>query len=144
MSVNDDFELGSSVLELRVFVVEDQQRMHGLLHELFSAVGGLKIVGTVTTEAEAILWLEEHRNNWDVAVLDLLLEQGSGMGVLPRCKASQANGRVVIFSNYTSPAVRKHCSELGADAVFDKAESARFTEYFVDLVDASKDRLAAA
>lgn len=127
-------------MELRVFVVEDQKRMHGLLRELFSAVGGLRIVGTVTTEAEAILWLDEHRSGWDVAVLDLLLEQGSGMGVIPRCRASHAGGRVVIFSNYASPAVRKHCTELGADAVFDKAESARFTEYFVDLVEARDGR----
>ena len=50
---------------------------------------------------------------------------------------------MVVFSNYTSPAVRKHCAELGADAVFDKAESARFTEYFVDLVDRGMDTHAA-
>ena len=136
--------IGSIVLDLRVFVVEDQQRMQSLLRELFSAVGGLRVVGTVTTEAEAILWLDEHRREWDVAVVDLLLEQGSGMGVIPRCKASHPAGRVVIFSNYASPAVRKHCVDLGADAVFDKAESARFTEYFVDLVNPGGDRMAAA
>ena len=119
-------------MSVRVFLVEDQQRMRALLGDLFSAVGGIRVVGTATTEAEALLWLGEHRHGWDVAVIDLLLDQGSGMGVIPRCKATNPSGRVVVFSNYASPAVRKHCSDLGADAVFDKAESRRFIEYFVE------------
>jgi two-component system OmpR family response regulator len=128
------------LLDLRVFVVEDQQRMHALLRELFAAVGGLSIVATAATEAEAIFWLEEHEGGWDVAVVDLLLEQGSGMGVIPRCKSLHPAGRVVIFSSYASPAVRKHCTALGADAVFDKADSGRFTEHFMELAQAGREQ----
>ena len=61
-----------------------------------------------------------------VAALRSLLDQGSGMGVIPRCRSTHPPGRVVVFSNYASPAVRRHCTELGADAVFDKADSPRF------------------
>ena len=124
-------------MSLRVFLVEDQQRMHALLRDLFSAVGGIEVVATATTEAEAQMWLVDHRGGWDVAVIDLLLEQGSGMGVISRCKSTNSRGRVVVFSSYASPAVRKHCRNLGADAVFDKTESTGFIEYFVEMAAAN-------
>jgi DNA-binding NarL/FixJ family response regulator len=120
-------------MSLRVFIVEDQHRLQSLLGELFDAVGGIEVASVSATEAEAMQWLDEHPGRWDVAVVDLLLEQGSGMGVIPRCKSTHPGGRVVVFSNYASPAVRRHCLDLGADAVFDKADSPGFIEYFIEM-----------
>lgn len=120
-------------MELKVFLVEDLQRMRGLLADLFSSMGGLSVVGSATTEAEAKLWLDEHVDGWDVAVIDLVLEQGSGMDVIRRCKAADGGGKVVVFSSYATPGVRQHCRDLGADAVFDKSETAGFITWLNDL-----------
>jgi DNA-binding NarL/FixJ family response regulator len=122
-------------VELRVFLVEDLQRMRGLLADLFTSMGGLKIVGASSTEAEAKLWLEDHRGEWDVAVVDLVLDQGAGMEVIRRCKADPGGGRVVVFSSYATPGVRQHCLDLGADAVFDKSETSGFISWFNELSD---------
>jgi DNA-binding NarL/FixJ family response regulator len=120
-------------VELRVFLVEDQQRMRGLLGDLFSSMGGLQVVGASSTEAEAKLWLEENRGEWDVAVVDLVLDQGAGMEVIRRCRAEPGGGKVVVFSSYATPGVRQHCLDLGADAVFDKSETSGFISWFNDL-----------
>jgi len=120
-------------VELRVFLVEDLQRMRSLLADLFSSMGGLRVVGSTSTEAEAKLWLEEHPSGWDVAVIDLVLEQGSGMEVVRRCKAEPGGGRIVVFSSYASAGVRQHCLDLGADAVFDKSETSGFITWISDL-----------
>jgi DNA-binding NarL/FixJ family response regulator len=120
-------------VELRVFLVEDLQRMRSLLADLFSSMGGLRVVGSATTEAEAKLWLDEHRSGWDVAVIDLVLDQGSGMEVIRRCKANTGGGRIVVFSSYATAGVRQHCLDLGADAVFDKSETGGFITWFSDL-----------
>jgi DNA-binding NarL/FixJ family response regulator len=120
-------------VELRVFLVEDLQRMRGLLADLFSSMGGLQVVGSANTEAEARYWLAEHRGEWDVVVIDLVLEQGSGMEVIRSCKAQDVGGKVVVFSSYATPGVRQHCLELGADAVFDKSETGGFINWFSDL-----------
>lgn len=120
-------------MELRVFLVEDLQRMRGLLADLFSSMGGLEVAGSASTEAEAKLWLDEHPSGWDVAVIDLVLDQGSGMEVIRRCKAEPTGGKVVVFSSYATPGVRHHCLELGADAVFDKSETSGFITWFSDL-----------
>ena len=120
-------------MELRVFLVEDLQRMRSLLEDLFSSMGGLTIVGSTSTEAEAKLWLEEHPGGWDLAVIDLVLDQGAGMEVIRRCRSDPAGGKVVVFSSYATPAVRQHCLDLGADAVFDKGQTAEFIAWFADV-----------
>lgn len=123
---------GDVGLELRVFLVEDLQRMRGLLADLFSSIGGLRVVGHAGTEAEANLWLSDHPGGWDVAVIDLVLEQGAGMHVINRCKADPQGGRIVVFSSYATPGVRRHCLDLGADAVFDKGQTEQFIAWFAD------------
>jgi DNA-binding NarL/FixJ family response regulator len=120
-------------VELRVFLVEDLLRMRGLLGDLFATMGGIRVVATATTEAEANLWLEENSGQWDVAIVDLVLEQGAGMNVIRRCKADPNGGRVVVFSSYATPGVRQHCLDLGAEAVFDKGDTASFIAWFDDL-----------
>jgi CheY-like chemotaxis protein len=119
-------------MELRVFLVEDLQSMHSLLHDVFDAIGAV-VAATVRTEAEALLWLTEHPGQWDLAVIDLVLDQGAGMSVIRRCKSEPLAGKVVVFSSYASPGVRKHCEELGADAVFDKNDPQAFINWCADL-----------
>lgn len=123
---------GDVGVELRVFLVEDLQRMRSLLADLFSSIGGFRVVGHAGTEAEANLWLSDHPGGWDVAVIDLVLEQGAGMHVIDRCKADPQGGRIVVFSSYATPGVRRHCLDLGADAVFDKGETEQFIGWFAD------------
>jgi DNA-binding NarL/FixJ family response regulator len=122
-------------VELRVFLVEDLQRMRGLLADLFGSIGGFTIIGAASTEAEANFWLDEHPGGWDVAVVDLVLEQGAGMNVIRKCRADPQGGRVVVFSSYATPGVRQHCLDLGADAVFDKGQTAEFIAWFAELTD---------
>lgn len=121
-------------MELRVFVVEDLQRMRGLLDELFSSLGGIRVVGSKATEAEAKLWLEENHGAWDVAVIDLVLDQGAGMNLIRLSKELPGAGKVVVFSSFATPGVRRHCLELGADAVFDKSDPTGFIAFFDDLL----------
>jgi CheY-like chemotaxis protein len=120
------------VVELRVFLVEDIQRMRGLLTDLFSSMGGYRVVAAASTEAEANLWLEENQGGWDLAIVDLVLEQGAGMNVIRRCKADPNGGRIAVFSSYATPGVRQHCLDLGADEVFEKTETERFIAWCGD------------
>lgn len=122
-------------MDLRVFLVEDLQRMRGLLGDLFASIGGFRVVAAASTEAEANLWLDDHPGAWDVAIVDLVLEQGAGMNVIRRCKADPNGGRIVVFSSYASPGVRQHCLDLGADAVFEKGQTEAFIKWFGELTD---------
>jgi DNA-binding NarL/FixJ family response regulator len=112
-----------------MFLVEDLCTMKTLLDGVFAALGGIEVVGGAGTEAEANLWLLEHPAAWDIALIDLVLEQGSGMSVIRRAREAHPDGKVVVFSAFASPAVNKHCLGLGADAVFSKTDTAEFIQW---------------
>lgn len=108
-------------MELRTYIVEDnatiRENLIGTLEELASVVP----LGFAETEQAARSWLGTHPANWDLTIVDLFLQQGSGLGVLEACKAREQQQRVVVLSNYATSDMRRRCAQLGADAVFDKS-----------------------
>ena len=108
-------------MELRTYIVEDnatiRENLIGALEELAS----IKPMGWAETEGDAREWLTRQDSEWDLAIVDLFLKQGSGLGVLEACQARAPRQRVVVLSNYATADMRKRCLQLGADAVFDKS-----------------------
>jgi DNA-binding NarL/FixJ family response regulator len=113
-------------MKQRVFLVEDLQRMRELLIDLFSASGEFQVVGTACTEAEAKAWLDEHTDAWDLAVIDLVLDEGSGTNVIRRARQQHYGGIVAVLASCVTESLREHCYQLGADAIFDEADTNRF------------------
>lgn len=111
---------GVAFLPVDVFLVEDQQQMQSVLRDLLESLGGFRVVGHATTEAEALGWLDDHRGGWDLAVIDLVLDQGSGISVIVRARLRGGDAKVAVLSSFVSPGMRKHCLKLGADAAFQK------------------------
>lgn len=109
-------------MELRAFLVEDSATGRALLEELFASVGRIRVVASAVSEAQAREWLQAHPGEWDLVVVDLVLEQGSGLGVIRTARESPPRRPVVVFSAYGTPGMREHCLKLGADAAFDKTE----------------------
>ena len=97
-------------MTIRVFLVEDMKQVHGVLADLLSSVGDFRLVNATATEAEAKLWLLENPGGWDLTIVDLVLDQGTGMGVVPLARdvAQQHGGAVVVFSDYATEGIRKH------------------------------------
>lgn len=115
-------------MAVRVFLVEDQKPMQELLRDLLDSVGGFEVVGVADNETSATDWLLRHRGGWDVAILDLLLAEGSGFNLLARCNR-EPGGAVVVFSDFVTPVVRQRCVHLGADGVISKAQFGELRAY---------------
>lgn len=111
------------------------KQVQTVLADLLASIGDFRLVNTTATEAEAKLWLSEHPTGWDLAIIDLVLEQGSGIGVVPKARsvADRTGGNVVVFSDYASEGIRTHCRNLGAHAVFLKSQTQEFVEYCSEL-----------
>jgi DNA-binding NarL/FixJ family response regulator len=124
-------------VQLRTYIVEDnttiRENLIGALEELAS----IDSLGWAETENDARRWLADHGRGWDLAIVDLFLKQGSGLGVLEACRGRDCGQRVVVLSNYATPDMRRRCEQLGADAVFDKSnEIDALVEYCIALSDA--------
>lgn len=122
-------------MSVRVLLVEDMKQVQAVLADLLASLGDFQLVDALGTEAEAKLWLAEHPGAWDLAIVDLVLDQGSGMGVIGQASevARRDGGTVVVFSDYASDGIRTHCLRLGADAVFLKSQMREFMDYCSEL-----------
>ncbi|HEX7892242.1 MAG TPA: response regulator [Ramlibacter sp.] len=118
---------------IRVFVAEDSPGMHELIAELLVTSARFELVGSAATEAEARHWLQEHPADWDLAIVDLVLREGSGFGVVERARQVNKQSPVLVFSGYLSPGVTLHCLELGATAVLDKAQANSLLQWLADV-----------
>jgi two-component system OmpR family response regulator len=120
-------------VELRTYIVEDNATIRENLIGTLEELACIKALGWAETENEARRWLLGHQGEWDLAIVDLFLKQGSGLGVLEACQSRQGGQRVVVLSNYATEDMRKRCAQLGADAVFDKSnEIDALVDYCMD------------
>jgi len=106
---------------LRTYIVEDNATIRENLIGALQELAQIEAIGMAETEDEGKAWLEKHADQWDLAIVDLFLRQGSGLGVLAACRNRLANQKIVVLSNYATPDVRMRCAQLGVDAVFDKS-----------------------
>lgn len=106
---------------INAYLVEDSAVIAENLIATLEELAPVTIVGHSGSEAQARVWLCEENNAWQLAIVDIFLREGSGLGVLSACRARDAGRKLVVISNYATPEMRKHCLGLGADAVFDKA-----------------------
>jgi DNA-binding NarL/FixJ family response regulator len=114
---------GEAHLSIPVVLVEDLKHLRDMVTGLLAGIGRFEVVAEFGTEADSLAWLDDNPGRWRLAVVDLILEQGTGMAVIARCRDRKAGGaRIVVFSDYATPGIRQHCLRLGADAVFQKGE----------------------
>jgi len=107
--------------EVAVFLVEDNTLIRENLTLALEEIAHASMVGSASREDEAVAWLTANPAGWDIAVIDLFLEQGSGLGVLNACVTRSVQQRAVVLSNYATDDMRRRCLQGGADRVFDKS-----------------------
>jgi DNA-binding NarL/FixJ family response regulator len=118
---------------LRTYFVEDNPTIRDNLIATLKELTGITVLGYAETEQQGIVWLTGQSANggpghlpahpgWDLAIIDLFLNQGCGLGVLQACRQRAPHQKVVVLSNYATPDIRARCLQLGADAVFDKSQ----------------------
>ena len=126
-SISDALHLGSAagcapaMKTLITYVAEDNAIILENLIETLSEIADVTVAAFSATESEATRWLALHDGHWHLAILDLFLEQGSGLGVLAACADRESYQKVVLLTNFATPEIRARAKELGADAVFDKS-----------------------
>ena len=111
----------SSVIPLRVYLVEDSAHVRELLLDFLQIPGEVEIVGFSDNESESMAAMIAHPV--DVAIVDLKLREGSGMGVIEKLRNAQLvpSPKIIVFTNHPFPEIRRRAMQLGADYFFDKS-----------------------
>ena len=108
-------------MSLITYLVEDSKTIRDNLISTLEELATVQVVGYAETEEEAADWLSSHHGDWKLAIVDLFLKEGSGLGVLKGCQNRLADQKVVVLTNYATADIRQRCAALGSDAVFDKS-----------------------
>ena len=108
-------------MALRIYLVEDNPLIRENLTSTLTEMAGAAFTGWAEGERDAVDWLSDSANEWDLAIVDLFLKQGNGLGVVSACRSRAVGKKLIVLTNYATPAVRERCTALGADAVFDKS-----------------------
>lgn len=111
----------TSLVILKTYLVEDNPTIRDNLIATLEELASVDAVGTSDNENDGKEWLLKNPQQWDLAILDLFLKQGSGLGVLAACRDRKPTQKVVVLSNYATADIRQRCAQLGVDAVFDKS-----------------------
>ena len=107
---------------LKVVLIEDSPLVRQSLSAALGELAEVEVVGGAADERSALELLQ--RQQPDLAIVDLELLGGSGLGVLhalSRTPERFGRPRAVIFSNHGQSVVRERCFALGVDCFFDKA-----------------------
>lgn len=127
-------------MALKAFVVEDQPAVRDSLVEALTELAQIEPAGWAADEKGATAWLRNPANHWDIAIIDLVLEpgRGNGFGVLQALRDRPSTRKMIVLTGTANPQVRRHCEEMGADGVFDKAmETEAMLDYCVALARAA-------
>lgn len=117
-------------MTLPVYLVEDSPIIRANLVGSLEDLADASVVGFAENEDDALAWLQQHPGDWTLAVVDIFLKGGSGLGVLGGLQVRRPHQKVVALTNYATADMRQRCLSLGADAIFDKShELDEFFDY---------------
>jgi DNA-binding NarL/FixJ family response regulator len=104
---------------LQVFLVEDSPAIRARLAATIKAIQGTELVGEAGSVGAAIEGIRSTHPG--AVILDLQLEDGSGLDVLKAVYPSAPELRVAVLTNYATDQHRRACLDAGAEFFLDKS-----------------------
>lgn len=105
----------------KTFLVEDSATIRANLIPAMRELADVEVIACVESESEAVAWLATHTGDLHLAVVDLLLREGSGLGVAKHFRRARSQLVIVILTNYATASTRERAIAAGASAIFDKS-----------------------
>ncbi|SEK87129.1 Response regulator receiver domain-containing protein [Roseateles sp. YR242] len=106
---------------LTCFLVEDNAVIRENLVATLEEMVDLRVLGHAIDENGALDWMTQESRPCDLLIIDIFLNQGTGLNVLQAASTRMPSAHRVILSNYATPDMRQRCLALGAHRVFDKS-----------------------
>lgn len=107
---------------LTILLVEDSPIIRQVVLESLTSTDNIEVVDAVDGQSEAMKKLELYKP--DLVIIDLELAEGNGLGVLKELEYQPekfGHPKKVVFTNHTSPVLKRKCQALDIEAFFDKS-----------------------
>jgi DNA-binding NarL/FixJ family response regulator len=106
---------------IRVILVDDNADVRGVLRTWLELDDRFEVIGEVVS-GEDVLELVGERQP-DEVVLDLAMPVVDGFAAITHIRRASPGTKILVYSAFASPTVRRKAFALGADAVLEKGVS---------------------
>ena len=105
---------------MTVIMVENSRVMQQVWRDMIDRIADLTLIGIYSGAPAAIAAVRSMPP--DIVLLDIQLDEGSGIDVLRVLAAEHADARVIVVSSEKDDVYRRFCANAGAYAYYDKNE----------------------
>lgn len=104
---------------ISVLVCDDHQVIRDGLHMVLSSDPEVGNIETCASSADALRLLADH--GFDVAIVDVRLDELNGLDVIKRIREERPDTRVVVLTAFMTDELVVESAALGVSALFDKS-----------------------
>ncbi len=104
---------------MTLLIVEDSPLIVDRIRNNIAEINNLEVIGDVPTVKEAEHLIQTVKP--DIIILDIHLQEGSGLSLLYMIHTKKLNVKTIILTNYSSPILKEKSFELGAKYFLDKS-----------------------
>ncbi len=84
----------------RVLVVDDNKNITAKIEKQFSSHAVIKVVKVINNGAEALDYIINHKQEYDVICMDLILPEIDGLTILEKMKQENIRKKIIILTSY--------------------------------------------
>ena len=108
------------VSEVKIVLVDDSKLVRAGIRALISAKGDFTVVGEAEDKAQAVDLIARERP--DVILLNIDLQTGDGLSMIPDLLVACESSRLAILTSSRDPGVHRQAMSLGAIGVISKKD----------------------
>ena len=101
--------------KINILMIDDNVSLINMVKEYFSNNENVNIVLEAHDGFEGIEVIENHKNDFDLIVLDLIMPRKDGIYVLDEMKKRGINKKVIVATSYNAAEVIREVSEYGVN-----------------------------
>ena len=84
----------------RVLVVDDNKSITAKIEKQFSSHAVIKVVNVLNNGAEALDYIINHKNEYDIICMDIILPDIDGLTILEKMKQEGIKKKVIVLTSY--------------------------------------------
>ena len=100
--------------KIKLLIIDDNRSLVGMVTEFFKKTDEIEVPYIAYDGEEGLEIIKNHRNEFDLILLDLVMPKKDGLAVLEYIRDNSINKKVIVLTSYNTQDMIRKVAELGA------------------------------